>query len=194
MGKGIYNNSVPNTTYIFPLLNSEHLLWTSRCTWGPSLTMTPPRTTSSHAKRPDWSLKLVTSFRSSTSRIPTGGRADWRATLPTSPDSYLPQSSKNGKQLRHTMWQLILKCLTSHAKDLRTVWPVPRLDLNLCMCRRRVASKSKAREGSQSCSPFGKKKKCKDKYLAKHSSSEWHTGTSHCTFSQMCCPAILSWI
>ncbi|TNN86845.1 erythrocyte membrane protein [Liparis tanakae] len=35
----------------------------------------------------------------------------------------------------------------------------------------RVASKSKAREGSQSCSPFGKKKKCKDKYLAKHSSN-----------------------
>ncbi|KAM8897285.1 55 kDa erythrocyte membrane protein isoform 2-T2 [Spinachia spinachia] len=34
----------------------------------------------------------------------------------------------------------------------------------------RVASKSKATEGSQSCSPFGKKKKCKDKYLAKHSS------------------------
>ncbi|RXN28455.1 55 kDa erythrocyte membrane [Labeo rohita] len=35
----------------------------------------------------------------------------------------------------------------------------------------RLASKSKAtREGSQSCSPFGKKKKCKDKYLAKHSS------------------------
>ncbi|KAA8587189.1 hypothetical protein FQN60_001025 [Etheostoma spectabile] len=34
----------------------------------------------------------------------------------------------------------------------------------------RVASKSKAKEGSQSCSPFGKKKKCKDKYLAKHSS------------------------
>ncbi|XP_021474219.1 55 kDa erythrocyte membrane protein isoform X1 [Oncorhynchus mykiss] len=35
----------------------------------------------------------------------------------------------------------------------------------------RVASKSKATEGTQSCSPFGKKKKCKDKYLAKHSSS-----------------------
>uniref|UniRef100_A0AAQ4RQV9 55 kDa erythrocyte membrane protein n=2 Tax=Gasterosteus aculeatus aculeatus TaxID=481459 RepID=A0AAQ4RQV9_GASAC len=34
----------------------------------------------------------------------------------------------------------------------------------------RVASKSKTREGGQSCSPFGKKKKCKDKYLAKHSS------------------------
>ncbi|XP_056140719.1 55 kDa erythrocyte membrane protein [Lampris incognitus] len=34
----------------------------------------------------------------------------------------------------------------------------------------RLASKSKATEGSQSCSPFGKKKKCKDKYLAKHSS------------------------
>lgn len=34
----------------------------------------------------------------------------------------------------------------------------------------RVASKSKARGGGQSCSPFGKKKKCKDKYLAKHSS------------------------
>ncbi|XP_076024899.1 55 kDa erythrocyte membrane protein [Genypterus blacodes] len=34
----------------------------------------------------------------------------------------------------------------------------------------RVASKSKSKEGRQSCSPFGKKKKCKDKYLAKHSS------------------------
>ncbi|XP_048853756.1 55 kDa erythrocyte membrane protein isoform X2 [Brienomyrus brachyistius] len=35
----------------------------------------------------------------------------------------------------------------------------------------RVASKTKvATAGSQSCSPFGKKKKCKDKYLAKHSS------------------------
>lgn len=34
----------------------------------------------------------------------------------------------------------------------------------------RVASKSKARKGTPSCSPFGKKKKCKDKYLAKHSS------------------------
>ncbi|XP_031664619.1 55 kDa erythrocyte membrane protein isoform X1 [Oncorhynchus kisutch] len=34
----------------------------------------------------------------------------------------------------------------------------------------RMASKSKATEGTQSCSPFGKKKKCKDKYLAKHSS------------------------
>uniref|UniRef100_A0A4W5KJG8 55 kDa erythrocyte membrane protein n=1 Tax=Hucho hucho TaxID=62062 RepID=A0A4W5KJG8_9TELE len=34
----------------------------------------------------------------------------------------------------------------------------------------RVASKSKATVGTQSCSPFGKKKKCKDKYLAKHSS------------------------
>uniref|UniRef100_A0A8C5HVT0 55 kDa erythrocyte membrane protein n=1 Tax=Gouania willdenowi TaxID=441366 RepID=A0A8C5HVT0_GOUWI len=34
----------------------------------------------------------------------------------------------------------------------------------------RVASKSKVRQGSQSCSPFAKKKKCKDKYLAKHSS------------------------
>ncbi|XP_030649285.1 55 kDa erythrocyte membrane protein isoform X2 [Chanos chanos] len=35
----------------------------------------------------------------------------------------------------------------------------------------RVASKSKSSgEVSQSCSPFGKKRKCKDKYLAKHSS------------------------
>ncbi|XP_051955348.1 55 kDa erythrocyte membrane protein-like isoform X2 [Xyrauchen texanus] len=35
----------------------------------------------------------------------------------------------------------------------------------------RIASKSKAaREAGQSCRPFGKKKKCKDKYLAKHSS------------------------
>lgn len=42
----------------------------------------------------------------------------------------------------------------------------------ICLHHRRAASKSKAREGSQSCSPFGKKKKCKDKYLAKHSSSE----------------------
>jgi len=42
-----------------------------------------------------------------------------------------------------------------------------------CVCvRRRSASKSKATQGSPSCSPFGKKKKCKDKYLAKHSSSE----------------------
>lgn len=41
---------------------------------------------------------------------------------------------------------------------------------------RRVASKSKAKD-SQSWSPFGKKKKCKDKYLAKHSSSEFITGS-----------------
>uniref|UniRef100_A0A3P8YEL5 55 kDa erythrocyte membrane protein n=1 Tax=Esox lucius TaxID=8010 RepID=A0A3P8YEL5_ESOLU len=34
----------------------------------------------------------------------------------------------------------------------------------------RLASKSKAAAVTQSCSPFGKKKKCKDKYLAKHSS------------------------
>ncbi|KAM3868668.1 55 kDa erythrocyte membrane protein [Diretmus argenteus] len=34
----------------------------------------------------------------------------------------------------------------------------------------RLASKSMTSGGSQSCSPFGKKKKCKDKYLAKHSS------------------------
>ncbi|KAJ3589433.1 hypothetical protein NHX12_010278 [Muraenolepis orangiensis] len=34
----------------------------------------------------------------------------------------------------------------------------------------RSASKSKVTQGSPSCSPFGKKKKCKDKYLAKHSS------------------------
>jgi len=34
----------------------------------------------------------------------------------------------------------------------------------------RSASKSKASQDSPSCSPFGKKKKCKDKYLAKHSS------------------------
>lgn len=40
-----------------------------------------------------------------------------------------------------------------------------------------MASKSKPKEGTQSCSPFGKKKKCKDKYLAKHSSSECFIGT-----------------
>lgn len=40
---------------------------------------------------------------------------------------------------------------------------------------RRVASKSKrSDEAGPSCSPFGKKKKCKDKYLAKHSSSKYH--------------------
>ena len=39
--------------------------------------------------------------------------------------------------------------------------------------RRRSASKSKATQGSPSCGLFSKKKKkCKDKYLAKHSSSE----------------------
>ncbi|KAM4620691.1 55 kDa erythrocyte membrane protein isoform 3-T3 [Polymixia lowei] len=43
----------------------------------------------------------------------------------------------------------------------------------------RLASKSKAAEGSQSCSPFAKKKKCKDKYLAKHSSSAPGVGRSH---------------
>ncbi|KAM8952340.1 55 kDa erythrocyte membrane protein [Pelodytes ibericus] len=34
----------------------------------------------------------------------------------------------------------------------------------------RVASSTSVTRMSQSCSPFGKKKKCKDKYLAKHSS------------------------
>uniref|UniRef100_A0A665XBG5 55 kDa erythrocyte membrane protein n=1 Tax=Echeneis naucrates TaxID=173247 RepID=A0A665XBG5_ECHNA len=52
----------------------------------------------------------------------------------------------------------------SSAADFAGLIPSPELQ------EWRVASKSKAREGSQSCSPFGKKKKCKDKYLAKHSS------------------------
>ncbi|XP_006632677.1 55 kDa erythrocyte membrane protein [Lepisosteus oculatus] len=44
---------------------------------------------------------------------------------------------------------------------------IPSLDLQ----EWRVASRSTSgAEGNQSCSPFGKKKKCKDKYLAKHSS------------------------
>ncbi|XP_060941550.1 55 kDa erythrocyte membrane protein [Limanda limanda] len=52
----------------------------------------------------------------------------------------------------------------SSAADFAGLIPSPELQ------EWRVASKTKAREGSQSCSPFGKKKKCKDKYLAKHSS------------------------
>ncbi|KAM8835790.1 55 kDa erythrocyte membrane protein [Synchiropus picturatus] len=52
----------------------------------------------------------------------------------------------------------------SSAADFAGLIPSPELQ------EWRVASKSKNREGSQSCSPFGKKKKCKDKYLAKHSS------------------------
>uniref|UniRef100_A0A673B6P7 55 kDa erythrocyte membrane protein n=1 Tax=Sphaeramia orbicularis TaxID=375764 RepID=A0A673B6P7_9TELE len=52
----------------------------------------------------------------------------------------------------------------SSAADFAGLIPSPELQ------EWRVASKSKAREGTPSCSPFGKKKKCKDKYLAKHSS------------------------
>ncbi|XP_060792499.1 55 kDa erythrocyte membrane protein [Neoarius graeffei] len=48
-------------------------------------------------------------------------------------------------------------------KDFAGLIPSPELQ------EWRVASKSSG-EVSQSCSPFGKKKKCKDKYLAKHSS------------------------
>ncbi|KAM4620689.1 55 kDa erythrocyte membrane protein isoform 1-T1 [Polymixia lowei] len=47
----------------------------------------------------------------------------------------------------------------------------------------RLASKSKAAEGSQSCSPFAKKKKCKDKYLAKHSSSKY----IYYNYFDLCC-------
>ncbi|MBN3303407.1 EM55 protein, partial [Amia calva] len=53
----------------------------------------------------------------------------------------------------------------SSAADFAGLIPSPELQ------EWRVASRSKAgTEGNQSCSPFGKKKKCKDKYLAKHSS------------------------
>ncbi|XP_065143342.1 55 kDa erythrocyte membrane protein [Paramisgurnus dabryanus] len=53
----------------------------------------------------------------------------------------------------------------SSSTDFAGIIPSPELQ------EWRVASKSKAkREAGQSCSPFGKKKKCKDKYLAKHSS------------------------
>lgn len=42
---------------------------------------------------------------------------------------------------------------------------------------RRVASVTQSSQSeSPSCSPFGKKKKCKDKYLAKHSSSKCEQG------------------
>lgn len=79
-----------------------------RCTWGPSSTTTPPRMTSSRAKRQAWSFRPVTSSTSSTSRIPTGGRAEWRAALLTSQGWFPPQSCRNGKQLCHAAW-----------------WPVP---------------------------------------------------------------------
>nr|XP_020456168.1 55 kDa erythrocyte membrane protein [Monopterus albus] len=52
----------------------------------------------------------------------------------------------------------------SSAADFAGLIPSPELQ------EWRVASKSKSKVDSQSCSPFGKKKKCKDKYLAKHSS------------------------
>ncbi|KAI4882499.1 hypothetical protein NFI96_018895 [Prochilodus magdalenae] len=55
--------------------------------------------------------------------------------------------------------------VANSAKDYAGLIPSPELQ------EWRAASKSKGtREASQSCSPFGKKKKCKDKYLAKHSS------------------------
>ncbi|XP_064205677.1 55 kDa erythrocyte membrane protein [Anguilla rostrata] len=53
----------------------------------------------------------------------------------------------------------------SSAADYAGLIPSPELQ------EWRVASKPRSSStGSQSCSPFGKKKKCKDKYLAKHSS------------------------
>ncbi|XP_041750763.2 55 kDa erythrocyte membrane protein isoform X2 [Coregonus clupeaformis] len=52
----------------------------------------------------------------------------------------------------------------SSTADFAGIIPSPEVQ------ERRVASKSRATVGTQSCSPFGKKKKCKDKYLAKHSS------------------------
>ncbi|XP_020785876.1 55 kDa erythrocyte membrane protein isoform X2 [Boleophthalmus pectinirostris] len=52
----------------------------------------------------------------------------------------------------------------SSAADFAGLIPSPELQ------EWREASKSKAKEGTPTCSPFGKKKKCKDKYLAKHSS------------------------
>lgn len=73
--------------------------------------------------------------------------------------------------------------------DHRTEQKCSQLNRNLFPHCRRVASKSKAREGSQSCSPFGKKKKCKDKYLAKHSSSECSSGIR---FPQLHCSMGLS--
>lgn len=145
--------SAPHTSH------TPNVFMHNRCTWGPNLTTTQPKMTSSLAKKPALNFKQVTSFRSSTSRIPTGGRAEWRATLPTLQDSSPPQSSRNGRATA-IVW--------SHRSTGRT-----RVDTDFRLCRRRVASKSKARTGSQSCSPFGKKKKCKDKYLAKHSSSEY---------------------
>lgn len=146
--------------------------------------MTPPWTTSSPARRPASNFKRATSFRSSTSRIPTGGRAEWRITLQTLPAWSPPQSSRNGKHL-------LLFCLRrcdAPQQQARRFW-VLRYSVstqNLSGHHRRAASKSKAREGSQSCSPFGKKKKCKDKYLAKHSSSECPTDRCDCTSTPFC--------
>uniref|UniRef100_A0A4W6F5A7 55 kDa erythrocyte membrane protein n=1 Tax=Lates calcarifer TaxID=8187 RepID=A0A4W6F5A7_LATCA len=72
----------------------------------------------------------------------------------------------------------------SNAADFAGLIPSPELQ------EWRVASKSKAREGSQSCSPFGKKKKCKDKYLAKHSSSECISGIAFPALSLNCAPGV----
>lgn len=44
--------------------------------------------------------------------------------------------------------------------------------LLLLPCRRVASVTQSTQNEAQSCSPFGKKKKCKDKYLAKHSSSK----------------------
>lgn len=173
---------VANTSFFIflPKVITPHIHLIYRCTWGPSLHMTPPRMTSSRAKRQASNSKSVTSFRSSTRRTPTGGKAEWRAVLPTLLDWYPLQSCRNGKQLCHTVSRQILQSDVTLTR--RYVRIQRRLESecshfrpNLCLHHRRVASKSKAREGSQSCSPFGKKKKCKDKYLAKHSSSKCST-------------------
>lgn len=138
--------------------------------------MTPPRTTSSRAKRPAWSSRPATSSTSSTSRIRTGGRAEWRTALSTSPGWFPLQNSKNGKRLKRILRREGSGPSHSTDGDL----------MRVCVrfLHRRLASKSKAKQGSQSCSPFGKKKKCKDKYLAKHSSSE-------CSFAHVIAGALL---
>ncbi len=118
-----------------------------------------------------WNSKRVTLFTLSIRRIQTGGKERWTTPAQTSQDSSLLQNFRNG-----TIWPF------SMFYDRLTLFEITGVHVRSpCLSQvkrfisfRRVASKSKStREAGQSCSPFGKKKKCKDKYLAKHSSSKY---------------------
>lgn len=82
---------------------------------------------------------------------------------------------QSGEWYRRLRWAYTFPRATGmvNGSDTQAQGVPLQITLKICVlvCRR-VASKSKARKGTPSCSPFGKKKKCKDKYLAKHSSGE----------------------